>query len=69
MSISLKKERDRAFYFHLSFETTMGSEELLTREELSDKFGWEEWVMFGLLLGVSAAVGIYFWWKGQVCTM
>ncbi len=38
---------------------------LYTREELIDKFGWEEYVVFALMLGVSAAIGIYFWWRGQ----
>ncbi len=39
--------------------------ELLTKEELSEKFGWEEYLMFSLLLALSAGVGIFFWWKGQ----
>ncbi len=39
--------------------------ELLTKEELSDKFGWEEYLMFSLLLALSASVGVYYWWRGQ----
>ena len=38
---------------------------LYTREELIDKFGWEEYLIFGMLLAVSAGIGIFFWWKGQ----
>ncbi len=38
---------------------------LYTREELIDKFGWEEYFVFALMLCVSAAIGIYFWWRGQ----
>ena len=39
--------------------------ELFTREELIDKFGWEEYFVFSLMLGVSAAIGIFFWWRGH----
>ena len=41
------------------------SSELFTRDELIDKFGWEEYVVFSLMLAASAAIGIFFWWKGQ----
>jgi len=40
-------------------------EDLLSRKELSDKFGWEEYLMFSLVLAISAVMGIFFWWKGQ----
>jgi len=40
-------------------------EDLLSRKELSDKFGWEEYVIFSFMLGISALMGIFFWWKGQ----
>ena len=40
-------------------------EDLYTREELIEKFGWEEYVVFSLMLAASAAIGIFFWWKGQ----
>lgn len=39
--------------------------ELFTKEELRDKFGWEEYVVFSLMLAVSAGIGIFFWWKGH----
>lgn len=38
---------------------------LNTREELIDKFGWEEYVVFVLMLLVSALIGVFFWIKGQ----
>ncbi len=39
--------------------------ELFDKEELIAKFGWEEYLVFALMLGVSAAIGVFFWWKGQ----
>ena len=42
------------------------SDELFTRDELQDKFGWEEYLMFALLLLVSVAIGVFYWWRGQV---
>ena len=41
------------------------SNDLFTRDELIDKFGWEEYVVFGSMLAISAAIGVFFWWKGQ----
>ena len=38
---------------------------LLTKKELIDKFGWEEYLIFSLMLAISAAIGIYFWWKSE----
>jgi len=39
--------------------------DLLTRKQLEDKFGWEEYFIFCLMLAISAAMGGFFWWKGQ----
>lgn len=39
--------------------------DLFTRDELRDKFGWEEYFIFGLMLMVSLLIGVFFWWKGQ----
>ncbi len=44
---------------------TQHSYELYSRDELSAKFGWEEYVVISLLLAFSAAVGVFFWWRGQ----
>ncbi len=38
---------------------------LLSKEELTSLFGWEEYVVLGLMLGASAAIGVYFWWRGE----
>ena len=38
---------------------------LYDRETLIDKFGPEEYVVFSLMLLVSAGIGVFFWWKGQ----
>ena len=43
----------------------VNSDDLFTREELIGKFGVEEYVIFALMLLVSAAIGVFFWWKGQ----
>ena len=42
----------------------MGNE-LFDKEELIAKFGWEEYFIFGLMLAVSAGIGVFFWWRGQ----
>ena len=59
----LVKQRAREKLFIVVLQFAM--EELLSKDELSDKFGWEEYLMFGLLLALSVGVGLYFWWKGQ----
>ena len=38
------------------------SKPLFSASELIEKFGWEEFFVFALMLGVSAAIGIFFWW-------
>ena len=43
----------------------MDSPRLPTKEELVEKFGWEEYVVLSLMLLVSTLIGIYFAWKGQ----
>jgi len=42
--------------------------EMLTRDELREKFGWEEYVIFALMLLVSLAIGVFFYLKGQKST-
>ena len=39
--------------------------ELFTKAELIEKFGIEEYVIFVLMLAVSAGIGIFFCVKGQ----
>jgi len=46
-------------------EEQFTSGRLLSREALQEKFGWEEYVSIAFMLGVSAAIGIFFWWRGQ----
>ena len=38
---------------------------LFNTTELIDKFGWEEYFIFSLMLFVSLLIGVFFWWKGQ----
>lgn len=38
---------------------------LYNKEELIDKFGWEEYLIFSLMLLISLLIGVYFAWKGQ----
>ena len=45
--------------------TNFNLRDLNTREELIEKFGWEEYLIFVLMLVISASIGIFFWWKGQ----
>ena len=40
------------------------SQTLFTKQELIEKFGWEEYLIFALMLAISAAIGIYYWKKG-----
>eukprot|EP00091_Calanus_sinicus_P009972 TRINITY_DN23185_c0_g1_i1.p1 TRINITY_DN23185_c0_g1~~TRINITY_DN23185_c0_g1_i1.p1 ORF type:complete len:137 (-),score=41.37 TRINITY_DN23185_c0_g1_i1:1-411(-) len=43
-------------------------DDLFTKEELIAKFTWPNYAVFFLMLLGSAAIGIYFWWKGQNST-
>ena len=38
---------------------------LYTKLELIEKFGWEEYLIFAMMLSVSAFIGLYFWWQGK----
>ena len=38
---------------------------LYNTTELIEKFGWEEYFIFSLMLLVSILIGLFFWWKGQ----
>ena len=46
-------------------QTVLSENTLYSAEELREKFGWEEYFVFALMLAVSAMIGIFFWWKGQ----
>ena len=39
---------------------------LYTRDELMAKFGWEEYVIFSLMLAVSTGIGVFFWCQGRI---
>ena len=39
--------------------------DLLSREELRNKFGILNYVVFVAMLLVSAIIGVFYWWKGQ----
>ena len=38
---------------------------LFSKEQLIAKFGWEEYFIFALMLGISAGIGIFFWWQAK----
>ena len=42
--------------------------DLFTKDELIPFFGVANYAVFGAMLLVSAAIGVYFWWKGQKST-
>ena len=42
--------------------------DLLTKEELRDKFGILNYIVFIAMLLISAMIGVFFWWKGQKST-
>ena len=46
-------------------QTVLSENTLYSAEELREKFGWEEYFIFALMLAVSAMIGFFFWWKGQ----
>ena len=43
----------------------MEDQHLLTKEELIENFGWDEYLVLFLMLLISALIGVYFAWKGQ----
>ena len=43
-------------------------DDLFTKDELISKFTWPNYAVFVLMLLVSAAIGVYFWRKGQNST-
>ena len=43
----------------------MENHRILTKQELIEDFGWEEYLILSLMLLVSTLIGIYFAWKGQ----
>ena len=52
----------------MGFEGGGGGEEglrLFTKAELIEKFGWEEYFVFALMLAISAGIGLFFCLKGQ----
>ena len=44
---------------------TCTEHKLYNTTELIEKFGWEEYFIFSLMLLVSILIGVFFWWKGQ----
>jgi len=51
-------------YYKVEIEGVL-DQTLFSKEELIEKFGWEEYFIFALMLAVSACIGIYYWRKGQ----
>ena len=50
---------------HLSISSSFLAFKLLGKSELQSKFDWEEYLVFSLMLLLSAVVGVWFWWRGQ----
>ena len=42
--------------------------DLFTKDELIPFFGVANYAVFGAMLLVSAAIGVFFWWRGQKST-
>merc|ERR1719322_628963 len=52
-----------------AFENTnLTRNDLLTKNQLIDKFGAANYAVFGGMLLISAAIGVFFWWRGQKST-
>ena len=51
-------------YYKVEIEGVL-DQTLFSKEELIEKFGWEEYFIFALMLAVSACIGIYYWRKGE----
>ena len=49
-------------------ESLMPRDDLLSKEELRAKFGAGNYVVFFLMLLVSAVIGVYYWWRGNKTT-
>ena len=45
-----------------------GSEGLLSREELREKFGVVNYLVLFVVLAVSALIGVFYWWRGNKTT-
>ena len=43
-------------------------EELLTKEELHEKFVLSNYLVFVAMLVISAGIGVFYWWRGQKST-
>ena len=46
-------------------EVLQARDDLLSKEELRAKFGAGNYVVFFLMLLVSAVIGVNFWWRGK----
>ena len=51
-------------YYNVEIEGVL-NQTLFSKKELIEKFGWEEYFIFSLMLLVSILIGLFFWWKGQ----
>ena len=54
--------KDSEYFFK---ETSDVRDNLLSKEELIAKFDAGNYAVFAAMLFVSAAIGVFFWWKGQ----
>ena len=59
--------KDAVFNYTDSYGQLISCREhrLYNTTELIEKFGWEEYFIFSLMLLVSILIGVFFWWKGQ----
>ena len=54
--------KDSEYFFK---ETSDFRDDLLSKDDLIAKFNAGNYAVFAAMLFVSAAIGVFFWWKGQ----
>ena len=65
MSVSLDRIMDSKVLVNENFQVR---DDLFSKDELIDKFTWPNYAVFFIMLFISAAIGVYFWWRGQKTT-
>ena len=65
--MTINDEEESFFSYTDSFGQVLECKQhrLYNTTELIEKFGWEEYFIFSLMLLVSILIGLFFWWKGQ----
>ena len=65
--MTINDEEETLFSYTDSYGQVLQCQQhrLYNTTELIEKFGWEEYFIFSLMLLVSILIGVFFWWKGQ----